>query len=260
MGSPFPGMDPFLEDPAFWPDFHSTFVHAWREAIADGLPDDYEARIDERVYQVETDPEVRKVIKPDIDVSHGGPVSESRTVGAVATLEPVTMPLEIIDDVREVFIEILHRPERSLAAALELLSPANKEDPGRTEYLSKRNALFRQNVHLIELDFLIGGRRAPSPRPLPKADYYYLLARAEERFDCRVYHWNLADPLPRLPVPLRPPHADVIVDLAQVFATAYERGRFGRTLRYDKPCPAPLSEEQKTWIQQTVSKSARAPQ
>ncbi|MBW3540169.1 MAG: DUF4058 family protein [Planctomycetes bacterium] len=27
MSSPFPGMDPYLEDPAFWPDFHSTFIN-----------------------------------------------------------------------------------------------------------------------------------------------------------------------------------------------------------------------------------------
>ena len=36
--SPFPGMDPYLEDPAFWPDFHSTFVNYWREALVEQLP------------------------------------------------------------------------------------------------------------------------------------------------------------------------------------------------------------------------------
>lgn len=29
MPSPFPGMDPYLEDPALWPDVH----HGWLEAI-----------------------------------------------------------------------------------------------------------------------------------------------------------------------------------------------------------------------------------
>ena len=37
MSSPFPGMDPYLENPAFWPDFHFTFINYWREAIADAL-------------------------------------------------------------------------------------------------------------------------------------------------------------------------------------------------------------------------------
>jgi hypothetical protein len=42
-------MDPFLEDPAFWPDFHSRFVNIWCEAVAERLPGDYEASIGERV-------------------------------------------------------------------------------------------------------------------------------------------------------------------------------------------------------------------
>ena len=39
MPSPFPGMDPYLEDPAFWRDFHATFIFCWREAVAAALPD-----------------------------------------------------------------------------------------------------------------------------------------------------------------------------------------------------------------------------
>jgi hypothetical protein len=121
------------------------------------------------------------------------------------------------------------------------------------EYLSKRNAILRQNVHLVELDLLLGGRRVPSPRSMPSGDCYYLIARAEQRFDCQVYHWKLSDALPRLPVPLRPPHADVTVDLAKAFTTAYERGRFARSLRYDRPCPAPLRDEQRPWVETVIA-------
>lgn len=39
MASPFPGMDPYLEDPAFWPDFHHRFLENWCDALADLLPD-----------------------------------------------------------------------------------------------------------------------------------------------------------------------------------------------------------------------------
>jgi hypothetical protein len=60
MKSPFPGMDPFLEQPAYWPDFHATFINYWREAIADLLPPSYEATLGERVYLVERDPDERK--------------------------------------------------------------------------------------------------------------------------------------------------------------------------------------------------------
>ncbi|MBI1830620.1 MAG: DUF4058 family protein [Planctomycetes bacterium] len=251
MASPFPGMDPYLEGPE-WPDFHYTFVNYWREAIADALPDDYLARIDERMYLVETDPEVRKLIKPDVSIETDNGGSSARRTSAIATLEPVTMRLEIIDGVTEHYVEILRKPELTVVAILELLSPTNKEGPGRTEYLHKRNAILRQNVHLVELDLLLGGRRLPSPRSLPSGDCYYLIARAEQRFDCQLYHWRLTDPLPTLPVPLRPPHADIAVDLAAVFRTAYQRGRFARSLRYDRPCPAPLTEEQRAWAERIL--------
>lgn len=250
MPSPFPGMDPYLELPGFWSDFHSTFINYWREAIADALPPSYEASLGDRVYLVEHDPEARKLGYPDIAVTHGGEGSRVRTGTATsATLEPVTIPLKVLEGPRETYIEILHQPERSLVAVLELLSPANKELPGRTEYLVKRQALMYQQVHLVELDLLLGGKRLPLANPLPPADYYYLLSRAEQRFDCQVYHWTLRNPLPTLPVPLRPPDGDLAINLATVFTTAYERGRFQRRLPYNGPPLSFLGEEDRSWAQ-----------
>ena len=69
MTSPFPGMDPYLEDPAFWPDFHSTFLTFLREAIEDELPGGYDAQIGESVNLIQMSPEVIKLIYPDIAVT-----------------------------------------------------------------------------------------------------------------------------------------------------------------------------------------------
>lgn len=68
MPSPFPGMDPYLEDPAFWPDFHDSFIVYWRDALNDRLPDAYEARVNERtrVIDLETGGEVPP--RPDIAI------------------------------------------------------------------------------------------------------------------------------------------------------------------------------------------------
>ena len=57
-----------LEDPAFWADFHATFLGCWREAIAAELPDNYDARLDETVNLVQMTPEIIKLIYPDIAV------------------------------------------------------------------------------------------------------------------------------------------------------------------------------------------------
>src|SRR5271166_6594180 len=128
--SPFPGMDPFLEHPAYWLDFHATFINYWREAIADALPPNYEATLGERVYLIEHDREARKLGYPDLAVTHDETSAAAGTGSALgtATLEPVTIPLTILEGPREAYIEILYRPDRSLVTALELLSPTNKEE------------------------------------------------------------------------------------------------------------------------------------
>lgn len=251
MPCPFPGFDPFLEDPAYWSDFHATFVNYWREAIADALPDAYEARIGERVYLIEQEPDARKLVIPDIGISSRELGSASSPVVDTATLEPVTIPVTVLDGPREPYIEILHRPKRSLVTVLELLSPANKNPPGRTEYLSKRRALLYQSVNLVELDLLRGGQRVPMARALPPGDAYYFVSRAEQRPDCQVYSWLLPHALPILPVPLRIPDRDLLIDLAAVFTTAYERGRFYRTIDYSQP-PGQLHEGEKAWVQSLI--------
>src|SRR5262245_10376462 len=203
MPSPFPGMDPFLEHPSFWLDFHSRLINFWCEAIAEKLPGDYEASIGERVYLVDEDPESRKLIFPDVAISLDDRLSTpSDGSSAIATLEPFTIPVVIPEGTRESYIELLQRPERSLVAVLDLLSPTNKSPPGRTEYMMKRGAILLQSVHLVELDLLRGGRRPSMRKPWPKGDSYYMVSRYEDRPDSQVYSWGLRQPLPTLPTPL----------------------------------------------------------
>ena len=237
MLSPFPGFDPYLELPVFWSDFHSTFINYWRESIADALPDEYEAGIGDRVYLVKQDPDSRKLVFPDVAITQGDDDKQMSSQNAVATLEPVTIPLTILEGPRETYIEILHRPDRKLITTLELLSPSNKNQPGRTENLAKRNALLYKPVHLVELDLLCGGKRVPMNQPLPRGDNYYFVSRFEQRPDCQVYTWRLSDRLPTLPVPLRVPDSDLLIDLQAVFNTTYERGRFARRIDYSVPQP-----------------------
>jgi Protein of unknown function (DUF4058) len=252
MARPFPGMDPFLEQPAYWLDFHSRFINCWCEAIADALPPQYEASLGERVYLIEHDPEARKLGYPDLAVTHDETTVTASMPGSAArtiTLKPVTIPLTILEGPREAYIAILYQPDRSLVTTLELLSPTNKDGPGRIEYLAQRKALVYQKVHLVELDLLSAGKRLPLERPLPPADCFYLLSRGDQRPDCQVYSWTLRQPLPCLPVPLRDPDPDLLIDLGAVFTTAYDRGRFGRRLNYRGTLPTHLRAEDRKWVE-----------
>ena len=61
-----------------------------------------------------------------------GERAQSETAAGVLTLEPVTidLPVEEIEEVRDLWIEIRHRPDRDLVTAIEVLSPTNKMGEG----------------------------------------------------------------------------------------------------------------------------------
>jgi hypothetical protein len=46
--------------------------------------------------------------------------------------------------------------------------------------------------------------------------------------------------LPKIPIPLEDPDPDVFLDLAEIFALAYQRGRYARLINYDRPLDLPL--------------------
>jgi hypothetical protein len=257
MRSPFPGMDPYLEDPAFWQDFHQSFITYCRDYLLDRLPDAYEARANERVRLVEASSDRERQLLPDVAVLREprGPTTAQPSTGAgrgAATLEPVSIPMAVTAEVRDAWIEILHRPERSLVTVIELLSPTNKAGAGYGEYLAKRRAVLEQNANLVEIDLLKGGERVPFLRPLPAADYHVFVARQSRRPYADVYSWRVRDPLPTIPVPLRPPDGDVTVELATLVNQAYERGRYARYLRYDASPRAPLAPEDAAWAEETA--------
>ncbi|HUY32362.1 MAG TPA: DUF4058 family protein [Pirellulales bacterium] len=248
MRSPFPGMDPYLEDPAFWPDFHHEFIGALRHEIKAVLPKNYEARLDERVALVEAVPADAKEILPDVAVLRRGEHSSALPASSGGLLiEPVSLLLFAEEEIRDVWIEIRRRPDRELVTVVEVLSPWNKMGAGRYEYLAKRRALGHQSVHLVELDLLVGGERVAAAQTLPNGDYFALVSRSDARPRGNVYGWTVRQELPSLPVPLADPDPDVIVTLQTAFAAAFERGDYGELIDYSQPPKAPLAESEFQW-------------
>jgi hypothetical protein len=256
--NPFPGMNPYLEDAAFWRDFHATFIVCLREAIMDVLPDAYEGRVDESVRLVQVHDETSRLIYPDVAISHepwAASASHSLSGMATATLEPQANAQAIYEEVRETRVEILHRPERELVTVIELLSPANKNGDGYHQYSVKRTALLQEPVNILELDFLVQGKRLRLLKPLPQGDYFAYLTRAEKREACHVYAWSMRNRLPTLPVPLRVPDPDLHIDLQAVFDVTYQRGRYARSVNYKQDLTW-LPPEAQTWVRERIQASA----
>lgn len=249
MPSRFPGVDPYIEGSGLWPDFHHEFITAWRGALRRSLPQHYEARINEEIHLVDLSSGAMRKMLPDVAVERRDPDSvpaqQSAWQPGPAT---VTLPLPLDEEeVRESWIEIYHRPDRSLVAVLELLSPSNKRGETRTKYLAKRRTVLRNRVHLVEIDLLVEGGRIAPPYEYPAADFSALVARAEQPGLCEVSSWGLADRLPYSNVPLKPPDADALIDLQEVYDRAFDQGAYAETIDYEQPPSVPLSEADLKW-------------
>jgi hypothetical protein len=253
MPSPFPGVDPFIEDQHYWPDFHHRFMNYLCEAVADRLPPRYEARLEEWIRFIEREVKPRKNVRePDIAVERRRSV-RTKTPATIAApkliIQPVNVELPAVDEYREIRIQILHRPGRQLVTVLEVLSPENKYGAGREAYLEKRSEvlLHAPPIHLVELDMLLRGLRLPMRQPLPPGDFYAFVSRAEQRPQAQVYVWSVRQPLPTVAVPLKAPDPDVVIDLAAVFATAFDRGHYDQSIDYAKRLRVPLAAEDLRW-------------
>jgi hypothetical protein len=68
-----------------------------------------------------------------------------------------------------------------------------------------------------------------------------------------VWPLALAEPLPILPVPLRPPDKDALIDLSAALTAIYDEAFYHLSLDYqqDRP-PPPFTSEELAWIKQLV--------
>ena len=72
MGSPFPGMDPYIEVSHLWEDFHNCLIADVQRVLSEILPDRYVVRTGERSYVAlasSDDDEDRHPFVPDVAVA-----------------------------------------------------------------------------------------------------------------------------------------------------------------------------------------------
>ena len=253
MPSPFPGMNPYLEQDRVWHDFHERFIPSVAEAIAAQADPRYVVKIDEHVFIHELPDEPRRFAgRADVAVAHRGETPTPGPAGSALLEAPVQVQLPGIDAERISFVEIRDRDSWRLVTVIELLSPANKR-PGadREQYLAKRAELLSGDVHFVEIDLLRGGPRLPL-QDLPVCDYYVLVSRAEERPRAGVWPIALREPLPVVPIPLHAPDADATLDLQAVLHRIYDAARYQNYI-YATPPQPPLRTNDASWAMQLLA-------
>jgi hypothetical protein len=258
MPSPFPGMNPYLEQDDVWHDFHERALPHLAEVIGGHLPAHYIVKIDEHVYIHEPPADERTFLgRGDVFVaSHQPPAQQGTTTATIPTAAPAEVTLPSVDVEGISYLEIRDRRDRRLVTVIELLSPTNKySGPDREQYLGKRGRVLRSSAHLVEIDLLRGGPRMPFAPPVPECAYYVMVSRMEKRPKADFWPIQLRDPLPVFPVPLREPDGDVRIDLQAILHHVYDAARYGNYVYEGAPQPA-LSPADAAWARQLVSGQA----
>jgi hypothetical protein len=255
MPSPFPGMNPYLEQDDTWHDFHQRFVPQVAELLGAQMSPQYIVKVEVHLYIHELDTEQRRLLgRADVGVAHAPKPGGAHS--ATGVLDPPTqVVLPSVDIERDAYVEIRDRRNRQLITVIELLSPSNKQSgKDRDQYVAKRAELLAGPVHFVELDLLRGGPRMPLT-DLPVCDYYVLVSRAEQRPRAGLWPLRLRDPLPPIPIPLRAPDADARLDLQLALHRVYDAARYEHYLYEGTPQP-PLAPEDDAWARQYVPAGA----
>ena len=237
MSGPFPGMDPWLENARIWQGVHNTFITYTAEALQPLIRPRFVAAVEARVYISTTG----RGAVPDVILRRGNTQKSPGTQAVLEADEPLVLEL-IEDEISEAYIEILDlETNQEVVTVIEVVSPSNKmKGEGQELYIQKQQDVLRSTASLIEIDLI---RRGPHVLAVPEVElpiglYDYLVAisrswdRASRSF---VYPRTIRERLPRIPVPLSPTAAPIVLDVQAIVDRVYDAGAFDDRLNYSAP-------------------------
>lgn len=252
MPSPFPGMDPYLEEPSLWPDVHAAMLVMMRMDLNAVLPERYSAYIDRYVWLEDADRDRERGGVPDLYVADRNvghtEVAHTATLAAPAS-ETLVLPALRRTGTR--FLRIVDRGTRRIVTLIELLSHSNKAGGADGQaYLAKRRDCFATGTNLVEIDLLRAGERTP---PTNEWDYRILVSRASDFPRVEVWNVRLREALPSIPIPLNPGDGEPVLNLQSCLNRTYDGAPYAKDIDYSQPPVPPLGDADAEWANALLS-------
>lgn len=221
MPSPFPGMDPFLEEENLWPAFHHQLIGSLFQILLPNLVDRYRARVGQRQYVTEM-PLFTSIIR---------------------------------EEHQEEFVEVRQRTDGRLITLVDVVSPTNKlSQRGRLAYLEKRKEARVQSASIVEIDLVMQGQPMLdySRDGLPDWDYAVTVTRCTQPERYEIYTSTIQKRLPRFKLPLAVDDRDIVVDLQAAFARCYDQGGFANQIDYGRDPGVVREDDERRWLHDTL--------
>jgi hypothetical protein len=219
MPSPFPGMNPYLEQEDVWHDFQKRFVARAADAIAGQVIPRYITMVGTHVFD---------------DVHFPRPLYPGLPMFEIRSLE-----------------------DRKLFTVVVVLGLAyGTTEYNRELYLSKRQQVLAQGANVVEIGLSRGEPAlVPPVDSLPSFDYCVTQVRADHPTRIHVWPITLQQPLPKIPIPLKSSESYSILDLQQLVHDVYDAACYGHYVYAGRPDP-PLTAEQAEWAREFVPKTS----
>jgi hypothetical protein len=252
MRNPFPGMNPYLEQPEFWHQVHNRLIVAIADDLTPQIAPKYRVSIEERVYTSVDD--VLLVGIADVAVADRSTTNTGATFTVAKITEPRQVKVPMPEEVIERFLEVRSTQSREVVTVIEVLSPKNKRsNEGRAAYETKRKKIFRSATNLVEIDLLRLGKGMPI---LGATDtgYRILVSRSYKRPDADLYIFEMKDAIPAFPVPLREGELEPVVDLQRLLNEVYDRARFDLAINYSQSLKPALSSQDEAWVREILER------
>jgi len=247
-------MNPYLEQPAIWQDFHQRLVTHIGETLSSQVRPEFFVKLEEFVFIHEPPAEERGKLlgRPDVSVlADAGNRSVAVAEPRSDRLAAIIAQLPDVDIEKHAYVELRDRQSRDLVTMIEVLSPSNKQyGPDRETYVAKRSVLMHSRTSLVEIDLLRHGPRFPL-NGVGECDYRVMVSRPEMRPDVLAWPIQHSDRLPQIPIPLRGEFPDAQLDLQALLDEVYDAAGYEDYL-YSTPPDPPLTDEQYDWAQQFV--------
>ncbi|HMN30900.1 MAG TPA: DUF4058 family protein [Caldilineaceae bacterium] len=259
MPTPFPGMDPYLERRGLWEEVHTHLIVGIQHFLTPLLRPKYRVAVEHRTYLALLPPAEQLIGLPDLLLTQGhGGSTVPRSLSAAVVAEPLVGELPMPEQVIERYLEVRDVATQEVITVIEILSRSNKlSKEGRAEYEDKRLKVLASRTGLVEIDLLPAGQplelKLQAQNSEPHSDYRIVLSRSWQRPRADVYLFDLRNPIPAFPIPLRRGEVEPVLPLNQILHELSDQSGYDLAIEYRHPPEPPLPDEDVAWAAALVN-------
>ena len=244
-------MNPYLEHPEIWPGIHLLLISELANFLSPQLRPKYRVAVEVRIYEIVGKQSLLVGI-PDLTVK-GSQTTTKQPITNVAVAEspacPQTVEVPVPETVKQGYLEVREVTTQEVVTAIEILSPINKRSgEGRKQYDRQRNKILGSSTHLVEIDLLRQVQPMSVYGSTIQTHYRILVSRGNCRPQASLYGFNLRDPIPEFPLPLKLGDLEPSIDLQVLLNNIYDRASYDLAIDYHREPVPSLLDADRVWV------------